>query len=155
MDINKISIGINRMFNFLKWTDTTITYKDNTSITTYGVRKKEIDNDLFTNTTKRENILEAYGVEFRTPKKELMLSTILDYETIELFMLDRVAIDYPTVFYPSSGDELPVYGIAVYGGDYYPYGTWSFTLSTSTNFKIIERAVDLKKKTVDFKLREI
>ena len=46
VNIQNVRTGLNRTFNFWKWKDTTTTAKDTTSITNYGVRKKELDNDL-------------------------------------------------------------------------------------------------------------
>lgn len=156
VDLKKISQGINRTFNFLKWEDTTITSKDNSSIDIYGVRKKDIDNNLITDTTKRQNVLDAYKNEFAFPKRELMLTSILDYSTVELFFMDRIAIDYPTVFYPATlSDDIPRYGLGIYGQDKYPLGTWSLTITPETNFKIIGRTIDLKKGIVEFSIREI
>ena len=155
-DLKKISFGMNRTLNFIRWSGTTNTAKDMSSITAYGVRKKEIDNNLFTGTTERQNILDAYRDEFAFPKRELMLTSILDYSTVDLFFMDRIAIDYPTVFYSaSSGESLPRYGLAVYGTDKYALGTWSLTITTDTNFKIIGKSIDLKKGSVEYSIREI
>lgn len=155
VDIKGISTGLNRTFNFWKWRDTTLTSKDATSISTYGVRKKELDIDLITNTTKRNNILSDYKDEFYTPKQELKLTTILDYNTVELFFLDRVDVDYPAVFSPSEDGLIARYGTAVYGTNYYPYGSSSFSISTSTNYKVIGRSVDMKKNLVELELRGV
>ena len=108
-----------------------------------------------TNTTKRSNLLTDYKDEFKDPKQELTLTGILDYDTIQLFLLDRVNIDYPTVFEPAQGSDLPIYGVAVYGQDKYPLGQWNLTIDTTTNYKILGRSVDLKNNLITFTLREI
>jgi hypothetical protein len=154
VDINKISVGNNKMFNFWKWSDSTTTSKDTSSISTYGVRKKEIGSDLLTNGTKIGNILTSYKDEFSIPKQEFDLITIFDYGTIDLFILDRVAIDYPTLYYPAV-DSLPRYGITRYGADKYPYASWILTINTSTNYKILGRVINLKNQTITFNLKEI
>lgn len=155
LKIKNIKSGLNRTFNFWKWQDSTITSKDIDSIDNFGVRKKEISSDLFTNTTKRTNVLDNYKGEFKTPKQELEVTAILDYETMNLFLLDKVAIDYPTLFSAAVGSSLPYYGSAVYGSDKYPLGQWGLTISPDDSFKILGRSVDLKNQTINFNLRKI
>lgn len=154
-DITNVRTGLNRTFNFWKWTDTTITAKDASSIEEYGVRKKELDSELLTDTTRRTNILTNYKDEFKNPKQELTLTAILDYDTAGLFLLDRVNIDYPTVFESTIGGNLGRYGSAIYGTDTYPFGQWNLTIETSTNYKILGRSIDLRKGLITFNLREI
>lgn len=155
LDINNIRTGLNRTFNFLKWEDTTLVAKDETSVQQNGVRKKEIDLSIITDTTKRTNILESYRDEFSTPKQELTVSTYFTYESINSFLLDRVVVDYPTVFESAPESNLPIYGAAVYGQDRYPLGQWSLTIPTTKNFKILGRKVNLKNETITYELREI
>jgi len=155
IDIKNVKTGLNRTFNFWKWTDTTNTSKDQSSIDMYGVRKKEIDSSLFTNTTKIENILTDYKDEFANPKQELKLTSILDNNTVDLFLLDKVQIDYPTVFDPAPDSDLPLYGKAVYGTDKYPFGQWNLTIDSTKSYKILGRSVDLKNNLITFDLREI
>ncbi len=155
VDIKNVRTGLNRTFNFWKWSDTTITAKDSSSITINGVRKKDLSSDLFTDTTKRTNILTDYKDEFKLPKQELELTGILDYDTLELFLLDKVEIDYPTVFTAATGTTLPFYGTAIYGTDKYPIGQWNLTITTDDKYKILGRSIDLKKGIVNFNLRKI
>lgn len=155
VDIKQVRTGLNRTFNFWKWKDTTTTSKDTSSITNYGVRKKEIENDLLTGTTKRTNLLDDYKDEFKNPKQEMKLTGILDYDTIQLFLLDRVNIDYPAPLEPATGQDIPIYGVAIYGESKFPLAQWSLTIDTTTNYKILGRSVDLKNNLITFTLREI
>ena len=154
VNIAQVTTGLNRSFNFWKWQGTTLTAKSQSSIDEYGVRKKELNNDLLTNTTKRSNLLNNFNSEFGEPKQELKLTTYLDYSTTNLFLLDRVDIDYPTFFEPTE-DDLPLFGTAVFGTDKFPIGQWNLKIDTATNWKIIGRRVNLKSETVEFDLREI
>lgn len=152
--IENLKSGIARTFNFLTWQDTTLLSSDSTSIDHYGVLKKELSSDLFTNNTKRTNVLDAILAEFKDPKRELDLTAPLSYATFDLDLLNRVAIDYPTV-YVTAGEDFPIIGIAVIGVAVLPKGLWSFTIDTDTNFKIIGKKLSLKKGVVTYKLREI
>lgn len=155
VDIKNISTGNNRIFNFMKWRDTTITSKDASSILSNGVRKKEISSDILTNSTKQGNVLDSYKDEFRNPKQELTLISYLNPDTVNLFFLDRVSVDYPTVFYPFDGGTLPKYEAAKYGEVVYPAGAFALTISTETNYKVMGRSLNIKKGEVEFLLREI
>lgn len=156
VDMKNITTGINRTFNFWKWSDNNQTSKDSTSIETYGVRKKEISNSLVTGSTEIQNLLDNYRDEFFAPKQELTLTTFLDTSTVSLYLLDRVAIDYPATLNSSPiTNELPRWGNFVWGEAYYPFGTWSLTIPTTDNFKIIGRTINLKRNTIDLKLRKI
>lgn len=156
ISLKDITAGVNKTFNFWKWKDTTTTSKDISSVDIYGVQKKELELDLFTNTTKRQNILDDYKTEFAYPKQEITLESMLDYNTVDLFFMDRVVIDYPTVLYPAIiGGEIPIYNVSEYGVDYYPEEAWTITLDDTINFKIIGRVINLKSGKTSFELREI
>lgn len=155
ININNIRSGLNKVFNLITWEDTTLNSRDTSSITLYGVKKKEISFDSITNNTTRQNILDNIKTEFGTIKQELTLSTPIDYTTITLAILDRVAIDYPTTFKAVDGEELPILGQVVLGSFSLPYGEWSFTIDTTTNYKILDRAIGIKRQEMIFKLKEI
>ena len=156
ISLNSITSGLNNTFNSWKWKETTTVSKDSSSIVTYGVQKKEIENDLLTNTTKRQNVLDDYKDEFAFPKQQFKLGSILDHETVDLFFMDRVVVDYPTVLYPASiGDDLPLYGVSQYGIAQYPEAAWSITLDDTVNFKIMGRTMSLKTGSTSYELREI
>jgi hypothetical protein len=155
ININNIRSGLNKVFNLISWEDTALVSRDTSSITSHGVRKKEVGFASITNGTTRQNILDNIKTEFGTIKQELILSTPIDYTTISLAILDRVAIDYPTVFKAVDGEELPILGQVVLGSFSLPYGEWSFYITTSTNYKILDRTVGIKRQEMIFKLKEI
>ncbi len=155
LDVKGFRYGINRVFNFWSWDDTSLTATEPTSISTYGVRKKELSSDLITDTTKRQNILDQNRDDFGTPKIELTLTTKLDNETLALKLLDKVDIDYPTVFVAESGETLPVWGQVKWGGFKWPLGKWSLTLNQLTKFKIVARQINVRDETISFELREV
>lgn len=154
ISIQKFKSGIARTFNFFTFEGTTLYAEDASSRTNYGTRKKEIGSDNFTDNTKRQLILNALRTEFGQPKQELSLTTFWDYRTESLDLLDRVAIDYPTV-YLDTGEELPICGQAICGSAVLPKSLWDFTMTTETNWKILGRSIDTKMGLVTFKLREI
>lgn len=157
IDIPGYRDGVNRVKNFWRWRDTTLVSSDPTSVELYGVQQKELSSDLIdsASTSKINTILGAYKDDFRNAKMELDLVTPLEVDTLSLNLLDRVAIDYPTVFVPADNNVLPRYGLEVYGAVRYPYGRWDLTLTTSTNFKILQKKTSLQNNTITLKLREI
>lgn len=157
LDLKDIRNGQNRIFNFVRFKDTTDVSKDSDSITDYGVRVKELDVEFITNSTKRTDICSSILGEFKDPKRELILESILDYENYSLGFLDRVAIDYPTPLY-TVGNPVPLVETAKVddSGTPLPYEVWNFELdATITNFKIMGFEIDPKKETIYFNLREI
>lgn len=155
IDVKDIRTGINRVFNQLTWADSTAVQKDTTSIALNGLHTKEISFEAFTDVSKQNTLLLALVTEFATKKKELTLTARLNDETQALVLLDKVNVDYPTVFTATPGYELPICGIAVCGEAVLPKGLWSLTLDTSTYFKILRKTISPSKQTVTFKLREI
>ena len=154
--LSGISAGRNNVFNYWTWKDTTLNATDSASITANGVKKKAISFSQITNTTKRQSILDAQRDEFSDLKQEFKLTTFLTYDTLALRMLDRVAVDYPTVYGPGQpGAEIPLYGIAIYGEAIYPGGQFGLTIDVTTPFKIMGKKIDAKNKTITFDLKEI
>lgn len=156
--IKNITSGMGRLFNFVSWKDTTLAFAINPSRRKHGTKIKEVSFDFFTDTVKRLNILESIATEFGNKKQEFDLTTPLDYSTLELNLLDRVAIDYPTVLIPWENFDLPVCGQAICGDSQtatLPRGLWNLTINVSKNFKIISKKISVSKFLITFKLREI
>lgn len=155
IEINQIKSGLSTMFNMWTWEDTTLVSRDTESITQNGVRKKEIGFDQVTNNTTRQAVLDALKTEFGTEKRSLNIVVPITEEFLALFLLDRVTIDYPTVFYAADEQGVPVYGVAIYGEARWPVGEWSLTLNTDTEWKILGRQIKTKTQLIEFRLREI
>lgn len=154
--IEQVSSGLNSTFNFWTWRDTTLKSEDASSITSNGIKKKEISFDEITDSGKRQQVLDAQKTEFANRKQELQLTTFLDYENLALKLLDQVRVDYPTVYYPAeAGGELPIYGVSRYGEANYPESEISITISDLTPFKIMGINIRTKDQTMTFKLKEM
>lgn len=154
-NIAGIRTGLNKVFNLISWEDTTLSARDTSSISDFGIRKKAVSFDSITNNTTRQNILNNIRTEFGPIKQELTLTTPADYTTINLSILDRVAIDYPTTFKTNDETDLPYLGQVILGDFSLPYGEWSFTIDTSTNYKILEKQILIKTQQMVFKIKEI
>ena len=153
-DVKKLKSGIARTFNFWTWQDTALYSEDASSRALYLTRKKEIGSDSFTDTSKRTSILNSLRDEFGLPKQEMDLYTPLNYETMDLELLDRIAIDYPVV-YAEQLNELPVCGSAVLGAAVLPNVIYDFSITTETNFKILGKSIDVKSGIVKLKIRQV
>ena len=154
--LSNISTGRNNIFNYWTWEDTTLKATLNTSIESNGLKKKEVGFAPITNSAKRQSILDELRDTFSDLKQEFVLTTFLNYNTLALNMLDRVSVDYPTVLSPgTAGGVVPIYGVAIYGEDFYPRGEFSIVIDPDTPFKIMGRKINAKNKTIDFKLKEI
>ena len=154
-DIKDYRNGLNRVKNYWTWDGVSNLSQDATSISSFGVRKQEVSSELITNSTKIDTILTALKDEFFDKKIEMMLTTPLNYSRLELSLLDRVNIDYPTILISGDGEPLPIWGQSVWGTFVWPIGVWSLTLSTSTNFKIMGISHNIRNGTITYKLREI
>jgi len=154
--MSNISAGRNNVFNFWTWKDTTLVKSDATSIGKNGLRKKEMNIDHLTNTTKRNLLLEDQKTTFADIKQEFDLTTPINYETLALTFLDKVNVDYPSpVSAPRPGVEIPIYGLAIYGTAIYPRTETSITIPVSTNFKIMGMKINRSNQSITFKLKEM
>lgn len=151
--IGQISTGVRRIINYAKWSGTTVIRRATTSISLYGVRKREIGFSAITTEATRESSLDAIINEFADPKQEFDLTTKMNFDTIALKLFDRVSIDYPNQII--STENLPYYGVAEYGTAQYPTELTSFTILPEDHYKIISKSLNLKNETVKLKLRAI
>jgi hypothetical protein len=157
LNITKYREGLNRTYNYLTWQDTNLRSRDLTSVQTYGVLKKEIGTRVIDplETTKIQTLLDSLKAEFAYPKLEFDLETPLGYETMDLFLLDKVKVDYPTPFEAVDDNPLPRYGQNFYGEARYPAAVFSITISDSFRFKILNKKINTSKQTITLGLRRI
>lgn len=154
VNLKNIKNGASKQFNYFAWDQSTIIRKDNNSIQRYKTKKKSVPDGLYTNTIKRNTILDALVAEFKDPKQEFSLETGMDYKTIALNILDKVQIDYPTAYV--AGDfPLPICGLAICGQAVLPKGLWAFKEDLSSFYKILSRSYEPSTLTATFKLRKI
>lgn len=153
VDVQDITTGINRTFNFLTWKATALSSQDATSLSTYGVRKKEISIDGITTGATQQSVIDSIRTEFANPKQEFKLVTPIGYGSLGLALLSRIAIDFPQVPVDASGASL--YGVAQYGTDVYGAVLSSFLIQTSEPYKVIGSDVDLTGAKITFYLRRI
>lgn len=157
IDVREFRDGLNRTFNYWTWDDTTLFSQDEYSIEKYGVISNNLKTDLIdvASTSKIQNILNANRDDFSFPKTEFKLDTPINYDTLALTLLDKVSIDYPTVYVPADSNPLPRYGIDVYEDPVYPFEQWSLKISNLDRFKIISKKIDMNKSVITFGLREV
>lgn len=154
VDLANIKNGMSKTYNFVSWKDVSTAQQDASSVTKNGYRKKELQFDFFTNSTKQQNILSNILTEFKIPKQEFEVTSPLNYKTIALWLLDRVDFDYPSVPIPG-GASWPICGTAICGEFVLPDMLWSFTLDTTTNYKIMSISVDAPNALITFGVRLI
>lgn len=147
--------GLHRVFNYWTWDDSALLSQDTTSTNLFGTRKKGLDLDTVTNTTSRQTILDNLKDEFSDRKQELTIMSKINHARLDLKILDKVNIDYPTIVYSADGEEIPIYGVSRYGEFRYPLDEYAFSISSTDMFKIIAIDYNMKTERVSFKLREI
>jgi len=153
-DISNINTGISRAFNFWTWNGSNFKVVNSSSIATFGVRKKEITSDIVTNTVKRQTIAAALAAEFGDPRDTLKITTPMNYDTRPLFFLDKIKVDFPTIYKVADGETLPIYGASFYGEAVYPKRESFLTIDYERNFKIMGVGVDVKNNLIEFEIRE-
>ena len=156
IDIDNDNNGLHRVFNYILWKETTVVKSDVTSIGLNGLRKKEISSDLLTNTTKRENVLADILSEFKDKKREMILTVNLNYDTLNLSLLDKINIDYPIIYYTDYTTSFPVLGLAILGdtGSPLPNSQSTFKIDITTDFKILQITYNYFNNTINLKIRE-
>lgn len=150
---SKIKEGLNKTYNYWKWEDTTELSSDATSIIQNGVRKKEIGYSIITNTTKIGAILEYNLAEFKEPKEEFDVTTLASDGILSAEVLSGVTVEYPTVYIPLEGADLPLYGVSSYGTAVYPLGEYAKTININTIYKLMGKKYNFKNDLVTYKLR--
>jgi len=155
ISISDIRTGLSKTFNFWTWKDQAFNVSNSSSIQKFGVKKNEVGAESITNTTKQQNILAALSTEFGDPKESFNIKTPIDYETMELFFLDKINIDYPTVYVASEGDNIPVYEISKYDVAVYPIPESTLTIDVNRNFKILGVIIDIKNQIMQFNIKEV
>lgn len=154
-DISDIRTGRSQMFNYWTWANETFTVEDNTTVALYGRKKRELNEEIVTDTTKRQNILGALNTEFGAPKENFRVTVPIDYTTLQLFYLNKVNVDYPTVYIPGEDEDLPIYGVSKYDEAVYPIPESVLTIPVTTDYKIIGVNLKVKAQLIEFKLKEV
>lgn len=152
-NIGQIKTGLNKTFNTWLWDG--ITSTDVSSIEKYGTLKKETSSEIITNNTSKQNILDNHNNEFKLPKEDFELTTLITHNNLNLTILEGALIDYPTVYHPAGDELMALYGHAIYGVDSYPTAEWAKTYDTTTTFKIMGRKVDTQNHLITFFLSEV
>ncbi len=153
-ELNDISNGVSRVLNFITWRGTTLVSDEETSIDEYGAIKKEVEFEFFTDNTKRQNILAALTDEFSLPKQEFFILTRLNYDTLDLNLLDQVSVDFPLIAL-TQDPEVPLWDIAIEGVASTPKTLSSFFILPDDTYKLISRSVDFTNGMIKFRLRRI
>jgi hypothetical protein len=153
--LSALRSGLNKMFNYWTWKDVTNLSEDSTSTLKYGARKKEIGDTIITDGTKVDSILDASLAEFKNPKQEFDLTVIMDDSSVGLFILDKITIDYPTIYSSARDQTISVYGLSVYGYSYYPLTKSGIIISPLVDYKIMGRSIDLKAQLITLSIREV
>lgn len=154
-NISDIRTGVSKSFNYWTWQDETFNVEDATNRALYGVRRKQISSALITGTAKKQAILAALVGEFGAPRKSFKVTTPINYETIPLFYLDKINVDYPTVYIPSEGRDLPFYDVAKYDESFYPLPDSFLTIDINKDWRIAGRTINVKSQLITFDLREV
>lgn len=155
-DLQNISSGRNRLFNYCSWqvsnTDIQVAQSP-TSVAKYGAQLKQVSPvNGISSVPNIQAVLGSIITEFSSPKEEILLYCPMNYSTAALGLLSRVAIDFPLV---PINQNLPLYGLAQYGVDQYPINVANFTRNAAQNYKIIGVTMDPSNKQFQFQLRSI
>lgn len=157
IQLNTYRDGVNRVKNFFTWDETNLVASDATSISNFGVQKEEFNSRLIdvASTSKINAILQEYRDSFKDPKIEFEILTNIEADTTGINILDRVTVDYPTVYFAFGNDIISRYGIGVYGESRYPFGFFDLVIPDNIGFKVISKKTSATNNTVSYKLREI
>lgn len=153
-DLKDIKTGLSRTFNFFAWKSGPAVTQSDSAVKHRARKAGEIDLEFILDNTKRTNILNNLLSEFAWPKRELSIVSPLTQEHLGINLLDRVTIDYPTV-YIEADNPLPISGTVAWDEAVLPDAQWSFSFDEGTPFKVISKRVNVNDLTVEFRLREI
>lgn len=156
IDIKGFRSGLNRTFNHWTWKDTLLVAQDLSSIDKFGIREKDISNDLIINGTSRQSLLDSNRDKFGNPRRQFRITSFLTPSVLIPFMNDRLSIDAPAIGVEEAGQKTAVYGLREgYDVDYYATNIFSIQLFAAERWKIISRELNLKNDTITFGVKEI
>ena len=155
--VSDYGIGLNRTWNYWDWDDDpTLNVSFVDSIDLYGRRAKSLSSKLITDSGKILNVLTSYLNEFGFPKTELTLTVPMYTPIVDLGFLDKINIDYPSEVLPTVDELSSKYGQAKYDSGYkYNRVINSLFISISKNWKILNKTIQPRKQTIEFKVREV
>lgn len=160
--IDNLNSGTNKMFNYWTWEQTnspgvnTEVGVDVDSIESNGYSAKDVSGypEISpSNTTLIQILLDAYAAQFKDLRQEFEVTIPVKADKIGIFLMDHVSVDYPTVFIPADSNQLPLYGIAIYGAARYPLGQWQLTIPSTDDYQITGWSVDVKNQNYIFQVK--
>lgn len=159
-NISDFKDGTNRLYNLFRWNNDEVPYKisNSASIGRYGLKKtEEIGGESYTNTSKINNILTSYLIEYDQKKKEMVLTAPIKMDMLGLIFMDKVNIDYPIPIYPAQGGIFPTWNTSsmTWGEFYWPETYFNFSISSVEYFKIIGIKISPKSDLISFTLRGV
>lgn len=154
-EISEYRNGMNRVFNYCTFKDRANLKINSTSVQVYGILKNEIDSTYITNSTSIDSILQSMINEFSEKKIEMYITAKFNEDLLNLNILDKISIDYPSIPYTSEGTDLPVFGSAIFGNSIFPYQESSIVISNLTYFKITSFSYNLKTERIKIGIREV
>lgn len=167
-NISNFKSGNNRMFNYWKWKGTNLVARSASSILAYGLQKHDdLDFDFVTETAARQALIDEYRDSFSVAKKELVLSTFVNVNILDLRLFDTVTIDYPNVAIVTGSGNLPVWNTSsmIWREEStftpnkpffsWPDGLFNIEIDPATEWKIIGMEIDSKKDLIKYNLREV
>jgi len=155
IDLFNYRSGLNQVFNFITVKDTSVKSRDESSITKFGIRKKEVQFLPVTNTAKRQAACDAVRDEFGSIKQEMFIRVPMNYPELDLKVLDKVNVDYPARVVRIDGQQLALYGSAEYDVSRYAEEVKDIEISTDVDFKILKTIADWDAETITYEIREV
>lgn len=152
VSIRNIQNGFNKLFNYFYWTPSNEFVSDASSVAKYGVFRKKLDFTYITNTVSQTSIMNSLLTEFKLPKQQFDVYTPINYQTLALFLLNKILIDFPPMYLPGAND-FPICGTAICGSAVLPDAIWSFTENIANPYKIIGTSIDPQTNLITFNLR--
>lgn len=159
IDINNFNAGLSKTYNVWVWGSANPynASSDSTSIATYNRRTQEISDEMIsdTSTAKQTTILNSYLAEFQNPKQEFKLTAPMTDTNKDIQVLDQVQLNSPQPLFVEEGAAITTFGTGVYEVDRYPYELGVSEIDDDSNFKVIEREIDVVSDMIVFTLRQV
>lgn len=146
--------GKNRLFNQIVYGDDDQIIKNQTSINRNGLKTLRLDAGLITDAAKQFQLIEDYLLEFGELKPEIILEVPLNYDNLEINILDAISLDYAPQA-DLSGVDVARYGTAVYGTDRYADVKESLVIRSDTNFSVYDKSIRFRSGKIRFKARAV
>ncbi len=154
-NIRNINPGLAQIINRARVEGTAVAKEDADSIGVNGYKIKEVSVDSITNAAKQQTVVDNLIAFFANPKQTFSMQTELNYLTLAIPLIGRLAIDSPPLVIED--ENTAFYEVSDYDESNYAAALTSFEVLPTVPYSVEGIIIDPKPKnlSIEFEVRRI